>query len=113
MAIKQSQVEMLAGLVVGGLLGKAASKYIFEEKGSCLPYVMAGAGVGLLVAVAKNGDTPVVQARTNGKMIVSKDAKKLLSELNPDQLFAPLETDTVKIGDVGPNPKQIDFYQGK
>jgi hypothetical protein len=111
MAISQSQVEMLAGLVVGGLLGKVASKYIFEEEGSCVPYVLAGAGVGVLLVSAKSGGA--LTARTNGGMIVSKEAEKLLAQVNPEQLFAPLETDTVKIGDVGPNPKQIDFYQGK
>ena len=112
MAIKQAHVELAAGALLGGLLGKALSKYVFEEEGSCLPYVLTGAGVGVLIASTRH--TPqAITARANGGMIVSKDAEQMMAAINPDQLFAPLEAETVKIGDVGPNPKVVNFYKGK
>ena len=103
--------HILAGALIGGSLGKILSTYIAGEGESCLPYVLAGAGSGVLVAThMSSGSTAPVLALTNGKAVVSSEAKKVLSEINPDVLFKPLKSNDMRIGEVGPVPGQVDLW---
>ena len=104
--------QMLAGALIGGSLGKILSTYIVEEGESCLPFVLAGAGSGVLIAsqMPSRAPSPTVLALTNGKAKVSSEAKKVLDEINPDVLFKPLKSGDMRIGEVGPVPGQVDLW---